>query len=96
MLLSYFVIVGHSMEPSFKNGSFALVSSIPYLFIKPKVGDIIAFKKEDKIFIKRIAKINPPAGGGKKYFVKGDNNKDSLETGWINKKEILGKVIAKI
>ncbi len=82
------------MEPTFLNGSFLLVSSIPYLLIKPKVGDIIAFKKDDKIFIKRIVKIN-----GEKYFVKGDNKNDSLDSrkfGWIEKKEIVGKVIAKI
>lgn len=91
MLLARFIIVGHSMEPTFKNGSFVLVSSIPYLFVKPKIGDTIALKNEDKIFVKRVTKVN-----GEKYFVKGDNNKDSLEIGWINKKEIVGKVIAKI
>jgi signal peptidase I len=91
MLLSYFVIVGHSMEPSFKNGSFVLISSIPYLFVVPKVGDTIAFQKEDKVFVKRVTKIN-----GEKYFVKGDNEKDSMDSrrlGWIKRKEIVGKVI---
>ncbi len=91
MLLARFIIVGHSMEQTFKNGSFVLVSSIPYLFVKPKIGDTIAFKNEDKIFVKRVTKVN-----GEKYFVKGDNKKDSLEIGWIKKKEIVGKVIAKI
>jgi len=106
MLLARFLIAGHSMEPTLKNGSFVLVSSIPYLFAKPKVRDIIAFKKrpafakasagKEKIFIKRIAKINLSTSSGEKCFVKGDNKKDSLEIGWIDKKEILGKVIAKI
>ena len=91
MLLARFIIVGHSMEPTFKNGNFVLVSSIPYLFVKPKIGDTIAFKNEDKIFVKRVTKVD-----GEKYFVKGDNDKDSLGIGRINKKEIVGKVIAKI
>ena len=93
------------MEPTLKSGSFVLVSSIPYLLVNPKVGDIIAFKKENKIFIKRIAKINPSRhsaelsrspSSGKKYFVKGDNEKDSLDSrklGWIEMKNIVGKVI---
>lgn len=90
MLLSKIKVVGHSMEPSFYSGDFVLASSIPYLFGKPKVGDIIVFKKTNKIFTKRIAKIDR-----EKYFVKGDNNKDSLEIGWIPKNEILGKVMFK-
>ena len=94
MLLSKIRIVGYSMEPTLSSGDIALVSSIPFLFPNPKIGDIIAFRKNDKIFVKRIAKINR-----EKYFVKGDNIKDSLDSknfGWINKKEIVGKVIFRL
>ena len=93
MLLSKIRIVGHSMEPTLIEGQTVLVSNIPYLFSKPKIDEIITFKKK-KIFVKRIFKIN-----GKKYFVKGDNEKDSFDSrklGWINKKEIVGKVIFKL
>ena len=45
------------MEPKIKNGELVLVSNIFYLFKKPKIGDIVAFKEKDKIFIKRITKI---------------------------------------
>mgnify|MGYP001597905152 FL=1 len=82
------------MEPTIVSGQTVLVSKIPFLFLKPKIGDIIAFKKANKVLIKRIAKIN-----GEKYFVKGDNKKDSFDSakfGWIDKKEIVGKVILKI
>lgn len=95
MLLARFLIVGHSMEPTLKAGYTVLVSSIPFLFSKPKVGDVIAFKTNRKIYIKRIAKVNPSADG-EKYFVKGDNNTDSLDSqkiGWIDRGEIVGKVI---
>ena len=81
------------MEPGISMGENVLVSSIPFLIFRPKIGDIIAFKKEKKIFVKRIVKAS-----GEKYFVKGDNEKDSLDStkfGWINKKEIIGKVIFK-
>jgi len=79
------------MEPTIKNGERVFVSNIPYLFLKPKVGDLVGFKKEKKVFIKRIIKIDRG-----KYFVKGDNKKDSMDSrkmGWVDRREILGKVI---
>lgn len=98
-LLSRFKIYGHSMEPTIKNGESVLASGIPYLFSKPKVGDIVAFKdnKSRKVFVKRIVKIDPSADGDK-HFVKGDNERDSLDSrrlGWIEKKDIVGKVICR-
>jgi len=79
------------MEPTIQNGQTVLVSSIPYFFSKPKIGDVVAFKKDNKVLIKRIGKID-----GKKYFVSGDNKEDSMDSrkfGWLTKKDILGKVI---
>jgi signal peptidase I len=67
-----------------------LVSFIPYIFKTPNVGDIIVFIKEGEKNIKRISKkIN------NKYFVTGDNEKDSKSFGWIYKDEIIGKLIYK-
>lgn len=94
LLLSRFTIHGHSMEPTVKNGESVLASGIPYLFSKPKINNIVVFKKEGKAVIKRITKIN-----GDKYFVTGDNEKDSLDSrklGWIERREIIGKVMYKI
>ncbi|MBI2028049.1 MAG: S26 family signal peptidase [Candidatus Levybacteria bacterium] len=82
------------MEPAIRDGQNVFVSGISYLFSKPKAGDIVAFRKNEKVFVKRIAKIN-----NDNYFVRGDNREDSLDSrkiGWINRKEILGKVIFKI
>lgn len=82
------------MEPTIYNGQTVLVSSMPFFFLKPKIGDIITFKKNDGVFIKRITKVQ-----GKKYFVQGDNILDSIDSrkmGFINKKQIIGKVIYKI
>lgn len=75
------------MEPTFKNGNVVLVSSFPYIFSKPKIGDIVAFKKENKVLIKRISKIKD-----NEYFLSGDNSKDSID-GWTDKSKIKGKVI---
>jgi len=91
LLLSRFKISGHSMEPTLFEGQTVLVSSIPFFFSKTKTGDIVAFKKAEKVFIKRIAKTDKG-----KYFVSGDNKKDSMDSkrfGWILKKDIIGKVV---
>ncbi len=79
------------MEPAIRNGKSILISKTPYLFSKPKVKDIVAFKNKEKILIKRIVKISLD-----KYTVEGDNPKDSLDSrsfGFIAKNDILGKVI---
>ena len=79
------------MEPTIKNGQKVIISSIPYLFYKPKQNDIIAFRKNANILIKRINKIE-----NDKYFVLGDNEDDSLDSrkfGLIDRKEIVGKII---
>lgn len=92
MLLGKFKISGHSMEPALKNNQEVLISGLPYLFSKPKVGDIIAFTfaRSDlaKLAVKRIKKIN-----GSKYLTEGDNKNDSREFGWIERKNIIGKVV---
>lgn len=91
MLLSKIRVVGHSMMPGLKQNQIVIVSSIPYLFRKPKIGDIVVLKREERYIIKRIVKI-----AGNKIFVEGDNKKastDSRNFGWIERREIVGKVI---
>jgi nickel-type superoxide dismutase maturation protease len=88
-----YTITGHSMEPELLQGTQVLVSSIPYLFFRPKTNDVIAFKnKEDKkIYVKRIVGIK-----NNTFYVLGDNKQDSKDSksfGWITKKDIIGKVI---
>ena len=81
------------MEPLIKNGNSVLVSGIIYWFKKPKIGDIVAVRKEGKVFIKRITKIKEKA-----YFLEGDNKQDSLDSrkfGYLLSKNIIGKVIYK-
>ena len=95
LLLARFKIIGHSMEPQIRNGETVLVSNIPYLFKTPQISDIVAFKiKTNQILIKRIVRIQ-----NKKYFVEGDNKKDSLDSrklGAISKNQIIGEIIYKL
>lgn len=87
-LLSRFMIHGHSMEPNFHPRDFVLISEIPLWFRKPKVGDVVLFKENEKYIVKRVVNIK-----NEKYIVKGDNINDSKEFGEISREEILGKVI---
>lgn len=88
MLLGKFKVSGHSMEPTIRNGQEILISSLPYLIFRIKVGDIIAFNNLGKLIVKRVKSINRG-----KFLVEGDNKTDSKEFGWIEKDRIMGKVI---
>lgn len=80
------------MSSAFKENDTVLVNRLSYFLSKPKIGDVIVLK-HGKYIIKRIKAIR-----GDKIFVVGDNTKettDSRNFGWINKKEIVGKVIFK-
>lgn len=91
MIFGKLRIKGHSMEPTIKNGQTIFVSSLPYCFKKPKRNDIVALKKDDSVFVKRISKIE-----NNTYFVMGDNVHDSMDSrrfGAIQEKHIMGKVL---
>ncbi len=73
------------MLPRYKPG----ISVITFnWFYKPKLGDVVVAKVEKKLIIKRIQKIEKS-----KILLKGDNKKDSKEFGWIEKVDIIGRVI---
>lgn len=81
------------MEPEIKTGGTVLATNLFYWFKNPKIGDIVAFRNAGKILIKRITKVS-----NGKYFLAGDNQKDSLDSrefGLISRQKILGKVIYK-
>lgn len=78
------------MFPFLKPNATVLVSSIPYIFSKPRVEDVVAFRVNGKIFIKRICSISE-----NKYHLEGDNKSDSLDSrsfGLVAKSNILGKL----
>ena len=94
LFLKILKVEGDSMYPTIKNGNKTVVSFIPYLFINPKIGDIVIAKHPHKNIkiIKRITKIQ-----NMKYFIEGDNNEssDSKEFNAIPKNLILAKLILK-
>ena len=90
MFLSLLKVKGHSMEPAMKEGSFFIASSLPFLFSKPKKGDIILFQRDGKNIVKKINKVE-----NDKYYVEGENITDSLDFAPITRREIIGKLIFK-
>ena len=94
MLLSRFKSSGHSMTPTYSENDNVIASSLPFLFNKPKMGDVVVFEKYNRMYIKRIGEITD-----EKYFLVGDNKSDSFDSrrfGSVTKKQIKGKVIRKI
>ncbi len=82
------------MQPTYNENDEVLVSSLPLKFGKPKVGDIVVFEKYNKYYIKRIKEVKKD-----KYFLEGDNKKDSQDSkrfGLVEEKQIKGKVIRKL
>ena len=72
------------------------VVTISYFFSQPKVGDIIIFRQLVPPFVlcKRIVKIV-----NSKIWVEGDNKKKSIDSrnfGFIEKKNIIGKIVFKL
>lgn len=88
MILSLIKAEGHSMEPKIKEGSFFIVSSIPFLFRNPKVDDYIIFEKNYKLIVKRIEKLDKFG-----IHVNGINQNDSKSFPPISKNDIKGVVL---
>ena len=84
-MISFFKVKEKSMEPNFKEGDYLI--TFPYLFRKPRKNDVVVFKHNGILLLKRIVKT------GKYYFVKGDNKKFSSYIGFIKRKNIIGRVI---
>lgn len=71
------------------------VITFPYLFSKPKVGDIVVFNHvvPPFVFCKKITKVV-----GSRVWVEGENKKRSIDSrkfGFIDAKNIIGKVVLK-
>ena len=79
------------MEPIFKDGSFFVASSVPFMFVQPKIGDTILFDSSGKTIVKKIIKLESG-----KYFIEGENKLDDRKFPPIERSEILGKVIIRI
>lgn len=88
--LSIFKVSGHSMAPTIKDGSLAVVWQWG---VTPKVGDILVYREGKEFWIKRVRSYR-----GKELTLLGDNSNDSLDSrklGTVNIKNIYGRVLFK-
>lgn len=91
-MLKIYKVSGNSMRPYLVADDFVVVSC---LFVSIKPGDsIVASHPCYKRIIKRVDQICPHRG----YWLSGENQESvsSDRIGWINKKQVVGKVIFKI
>ena len=89
-MIRFYRVTGSSMEPSYSDGDYLLVSRLR----SPRKGDVVVLQQAGRQILKRVQKIK-----GRKYYVRGDNKKQSTDSrafGWISKEEIFGKVIFRI
>lgn len=90
-MLKLLKISGDSLAPEYQIGDFVMISKIPFLFVPPSTGDIIAFRQPGYgLLIKRIQQITPDG----ELIVVGSHPEsvDSRVFGPIKKENILGKV----
>jgi phage repressor protein C with HTH and peptisase S24 domain len=91
-MLKLLKITGDSLAPEYQNGDFVLISKIPFLFVTPSPGDIVAFRQPGYgLLIKRIQQLIPD--GGANVIGSHPESIDSRVFGPVKKEYILGKVI---
>jgi signal peptidase I len=91
-MLKLLKIVGDSLTPEYQNGDFVIISKIPFLFVPPSTGDIVAFQQPGYgLLIKCIRGLNQD--GSVDVIGAHPDSIDSRVFGPINEKNILGKVI---
>jgi signal peptidase I len=91
-MLRILKVMGDSLTPEFHQGDFVLVSKIPFLFVPPSTGDVIAFHQPGYgLLIKRIQNLN--LDGGVNVIGNHPESIDSRVFGSVRREDIIGKVI---
>lgn len=87
-------IASGSMHPTFDKGSVVIVKSVDKKYDKLEIGDILAFRYENRIIVHRIIRIEH-VNGEYFFYTKGDANED--EDNWkIEQSMVMGTVSVKI
>jgi len=92
-MLRLIKVSGDSLHPGYRSGDFVVISKIPVLFNWLRAGDVVVFNRQPYgLLVKRIERVE---AGGERIYVLGTqlHSVDSREFGWIDRKDVLGKVI---
>jgi signal peptidase I len=96
------VVEGTSMQPTYYPRDWLLIRyRIFKKHLSLTVGDVVVIERELQpgiYYIKRIAEIKNESAGLFTYFVRSDNESgtDSRTWGYLEKEEIVGKVLMRI
>ncbi|MFZ2096308.1 MAG: S24/S26 family peptidase [Anaerolineales bacterium] len=91
-MVRFLKVTGDSLAPEYQEGDFVLISKIPFYFVPPSPGDVIAFRQPGYgLLIKRIQNISPD--GGLNVIGNHPDSIDSRVFGIVRRMDILGKVI---
>lgn len=95
--IQIYFIPSPSMQPTLEPGDVILVDTWAYRNQAPQLGDIIIFTSDahQGVLVKRIQPWPEGVESEEKYYVMGDNRKESLDSryfGGIEQKQIQGKV----
>jgi len=86
-------VQGSSMLPTFSPKQNLISFNWAYFFSQPKKGEVVMVKQSGKLIVKRISKVKDG-----NLFLVGDNpekSTDSRQFGWVEKNQLVGKVIFK-
>ncbi len=88
--IKIFKVAERSMHPAIEEGSYILVNCADK---KVRSGDVVVLKSPENhlVLVKRVKTVK-----GGKIFVEGDNKKESRDSrkfGYVELKQVIGKVI---
>jgi nickel-type superoxide dismutase maturation protease len=95
--LTRFVVEGASMEPAYRDGDRLLVNRLAYVLRAPGPGDVVVLRdpqQPGRYLLKRVAQAPEGARGPGRFYVLGDNpreSRDSRSFGAVTRAAIVGK-----
>jgi nickel-type superoxide dismutase maturation protease len=87
-----YLVAGHSMEPTIRDGDWVLVDATAYAARRPRIGDVVVAidpREPARAVFKRVARRNPNG-----LWLLGDSpqhSTDSRDFGWVGDEAVLGR-----
>ena len=87
-----YLVAGHSMEPTIRDGDWVLVDATAYTARRPRIGDVVVAsdpRERARAVFKRVARRNPNG-----VWLLGDSpqqSTDSRDFGWVSDEAVIGR-----